>query len=82
MPQDYTFTSLTLEIPNGPYFTYGDFGDQFKGSYFEVGYGFDWNGVDLSIALVTSDDLVVSQDNPLADYNLVFGISKSFAIGE
>ena len=31
LPQDYTFTSLTLEIPNGPYFTYGDFGDQFTG---------------------------------------------------
>ena len=81
-PQDYTFTSLTLELPSGPYFTFGSFGDEFDGDYFEIGYGFDWQGLDLSIALVTSNDLVVSQDNPLAEYNLIFGVSKSIAIGE
>ena len=81
-PEDYTFTSLTIEIPSGPYLTFGSFGDQFDGDYFEIGYGFDWNGVDLSIALVTSNDLVVSQDNPTADYNLIFGISKSIAISD
>ena len=81
-PDSYTFVSLTFELPNGPYFTYGDFGDEFTGDYFEVGYGFDWQGLDLSIAWITSDDLPVSQDNPLADQSLVFGISKSFAFGD
>ncbi len=79
---DYTFTKLTFELPSGPYFTYATFGDEFTGDYIEVGYGFDWQGIDLSIAYITSDDLAVSQGNPLADHTLVFGISKSFAIGE
>ena len=79
---DYTFISLTFELPSGPYLTYASFGDEFTGDYIEVGYGFEWQGVDLSIAYITSDDLAVSQGNPLADHTLVFGISKSFAIGE
>ena len=87
---DYTFVSLTLELPNGPYFTYGSFGDEFDGDYLEIGYGFEWEGLDLSIALVTSDDpglpggLIVgpSSDDPLAETALVFGISKSFAFGD
>jgi len=79
--EDYTFTSIGYEFDGGAYITYGDFGDQFTGDYLEVGYGFDFMGLDLSIAVITSDDLVVSGDNPLADYNLVFGISKGIAIG-
>lgn len=79
---DYTFISLTFELPAGPYFTYGSFGDEFTGDYIEVGYGFDWQGLDLSIAYITSDDLSVSQANSLADHSLVFGISKSFAFGD
>jgi uncharacterized protein (TIGR02001 family) len=81
-PEDYTFTSLTFEHPSGPYITYGSFGDEFDGDYFEVGYGFDWQGLDLSIALTSSSDLPVSQDNSDADYILVFGINKSIAFGE
>ncbi len=82
---DYTFISLTFELPSGPYLTYASFGDEFTGDYIEVGYGFEWQGVDLSIAYITSDDLAVSQGDPLhpkADHTLVFGISKSFALGE
>ena len=79
--QDYTFTSISYEFDGGVYVLYGDFGDDFTGEYMEAGYGFDFMGLDLSIALIYSDDLVVSGDNPLADYNLVFGISRTFAIG-
>ncbi len=82
MPDEYTFASLTLEVPNGPYFTFGSWGDEFTGDYVEVGYGFEWNGFDLSIALISSDDLVLSEVNQLAEYNLVFGISKGIAIGD
>ncbi len=85
---DYTFTSVTLEIPNGPYFTYGSWSDEFDGDYLEIGYGFEWEGLDLSIALITSDDagapgsdILLSQNNDLAETALVFGISKSIAIG-
>lgn len=79
--QDYTFTSIGYEFDVGAYVLYGDFGDDFTGEYLEAGYGFDFMGLDLSIALIYSDDLVVSGDNPLADYTMVFGISRTFAIG-
>ena len=79
---DYTFTSVTFEVPNGPYFTYGSWGDEFTGDYLEVGYGFEWQGFDLSIALISSDDLALSEVNQLAEFNLVFGISKFIAIGD
>ena len=78
---DYTFTSLTFEVPNGPYFKFGSWGDEFTGDYVEVGYGFEWHGFDLSIAVISSDDLVLSSINQLAEYNLVFGITKGIAIG-
>jgi len=81
-PQDYTFVSLTYEFDAGFYITYGDFGDQFSGDYLEVGYGYDFMGLDLSIALINSNDLVVSERDPTAEYSLTFGINKSFAIGE
>ena len=79
---DFTFISLTFELPAGPYFTYASFGDEATGDYIEVGYGFDWQGIDLSIAYITSDDLGVSQAGLPADQSLVFGISKSFAFGD
>lgn len=78
---DYTFASLTFEVPNGPYFTFGSWGDEFTGDYVEVGYGFEWHGFDLSIALINSDDLVLSSVNQTAEYNLVFGITKAIGIG-
>jgi len=85
-PEDYTFTSLTVEIPSGPYITLGSFGDEFDGDYAELGYGFDFMGVDLSVAVVYSDDLNVNapadDGSRTGDYQLVFGISKSIAIGE
>jgi len=79
--QDYTFTSVSYEFDGGAYLLYGDFGDDFTGEYIEAGYGFDFMGLDLSIALIYSDDLIVSGDDVTADYNLVFGISKGIAIG-
>ncbi len=88
-PDKYTFTSITLEVPNGPYFTYGSWGDDFDGDYLEIGYGFDFMSLDLSIALIYSDDagapgsiIGLSPSNSLAETALVFGITKSFGIGE
>ncbi len=85
-PQDYTFTSLTVEIPSGPYLKVGSFGDQFTGEYAEIGYGYDFMGLDLSVALIYSDDLNVNPPTPLGlktgDYQLVFGVTKSIGIGE
>ncbi len=85
-PLDYTFTSLSWELEQGPYFLLGGFSGDFDGEYLEIGYGFDFEGLDLSIALLYSDNvddprssMVLSQDNPFAETALVFGISKSFS---
>ena len=46
----------------------------------ELGYGFDFNGVDLSMAVVASSDLGPSQDG--GDIALVFGVTKGISFGE
>jgi len=83
-PADYTFTSLTLAPEVGPYYTFGSHGDDFDGDYVELGYGFDFMGADLSIALTFSDDLPVSDpdDGESGEYTLVFGFTKGLTFGE
>lgn len=78
--EDYTFTSVTIAPEKGPYFTFGAFGRDFDGEYFEVGYGREVGGVDLSVALVYSDNIPVSRYGT-SDYGLVFGISKTIGLG-
>ncbi|HEX6999217.1 MAG TPA: TorF family putative porin [Gammaproteobacteria bacterium] len=82
-PADYTFTSLTISPEMGPYYKFGSFGDDFDGDYIELGYGFDFMGVDLSVALTYSDDLPVSDpdDGDDGDYQLTFGIKETFGFG-
>jgi len=83
--QDYSFFSLGYAFESGAYVTYGSWGDDFDGAYTEVGYGFDFMGLDLSVALIHSGDLPVSQasvsEDDTSDYNLVFGVSKSISLG-
>ena len=83
--QDYTFTSITISPEKGPYFKVGSFGKDFDGDYFELGYSYslEESGIDLSIAYTYSDDLPVTNpdDGETGNSTLVFGISKSFAIG-
>jgi hypothetical protein len=85
-PLDYTFTSVTLSPEKWPYFKFGSFGDDFDGDYFELGYVYSMEdmGVDLSFALVTSDDLNVSDpdDGETGEYNIVFGIKKTIGLGD
>ncbi|HEY8520758.1 MAG TPA: TorF family putative porin [Gammaproteobacteria bacterium] len=83
-PADYTFASITISPEKGPYYKFGSFGDDFDGDYFEIGYSYDFMGVDLSVALVYSDDLIVSDPADVAadtDYQLTFGITKTFSFG-
>lgn len=87
--QDYTFTSLTLAPGNGPYVTLGSHGRDFDGDYLELGYGRSvMDEIDLSIALLYSDDLDVAGNGFVApgeldtEWNLVFGVSKSFGVGK
>jgi uncharacterized protein (TIGR02001 family) len=68
---DYTFVALTGEY-EGAYLTYGDFGKDYSGDYVEVGYGTTYQGLDLSVAYINSDE-------DLGDTETVtFAISKTF----
>lgn len=79
--QDYTFLALTFE-QGGAYATYGTFGNDFDGSYIELGYGMEVSGMDLGIALINSDkDLsnqVDSSGDPTSEVSMVFSLGKSF----
>ncbi len=78
---DYDFWSITGEY-EGLFVTFGSFGDDFDGDYIEVGYGATVGEdlFDYSISYIDSDDelLIGSSSNG----RLIFGITKSFAIGE
>lgn len=89
-PLDYTFTSITISPEKGPYYTLGMWGQDYDGNYLEVGYSFDFMGLDLNIAAFFSNDvddpgatpyLQESDSFPPAEYALVFGVTKGFDIG-
>jgi uncharacterized protein (TIGR02001 family) len=96
--QDYVFTSVMLAPKKGPYYKIGMWsgdivdnifpllnktGDN-VGDYLEVGYSYKLEdaGVDLSAALIYSDDLPLAAGAfgvPSAgDYTITFGIKKTF----
>jgi uncharacterized protein (TIGR02001 family) len=68
---DYTFFGVTLEH-NGFSGTFGSWGDEFEGEYFEVAYGTEIGGFDVGVGVIISgSDL----DDDEAMY---FSLSKSF----
>jgi uncharacterized protein (TIGR02001 family) len=80
---DYTHIALGYEY-EGFYITFGswDFDKAISNAnYAEIGYGFSWQDIDFSVAIVNSDDLFVSEDT-FADNAITFSISKSIAIGQ
>lgn len=74
--QDYSFTSVGFEL-SGVFARIGMFGGDFDGDFYEVGYGFDVGGIDLSLGVVYSDDKLVSGSS---NTNLYFGINKTLGI--
>jgi hypothetical protein len=88
--QDYVFTSVTLTPKNGPYykvgFWSGDYKDHiiaYKGTstdayYAEIGYDYkmEEQGLDLTVAFTWSPDMFNNEGT--GDYNVVFGIKKTF----
>ena len=79
---DYTFTALTVK-KNGFYGKYGQHGDAFKGSYFELGYGTQVAGFDVGVALISINDDIAGADREAGDKGsetLTFSISKSFSL--
>ena len=88
-PTDYTFTTLTIAPEVGPSYSYNTFGDKYDGSYIEIGYGFSAMDFDMSIALMYGLDIgdptniiLLSEDVGYAETAVVFGVSRSFSIGE
>lgn len=73
--QDYDFLQVTAEH-NGFYGTYGTFGKDFDGDYFEVGYGTEVGGFDVGLAGVFSSKELSDQDG--SSEALIFSIGKSF----
>jgi len=78
---DYTFASVTAEF-KGMYATLGSHGEDFDGTYIEVGYGTKIGGFDTSVAIISADDtLQPTLDNDgdtVGDMSVVFSVSKSF----
>ena len=71
--QDYTYYAVTGEY-GGFYGKYGGFTRDFDGNYFEAGYGWGFEGFDLSVSLIVAgDDLIGEQDE-----SIIFGIGKTF----
>lgn len=69
----YEFIALTLEH-EGFYATFGKWGREFVGEYGEFGYGTEYEGFDLGVALVVSgSDLDDSE-------SLYFSIGKTFSL--
>jgi len=76
---DYTYYSLGYEFDSGFYIKFGSWDFDTAPStadYAEIGYGFTWQEIDFSLALVNSSDLFVSEDSN-ADNAFTFSISKS-----
>lgn len=81
--EDYDYTAITVE-KNGFYGKYATFGDEFDGSYVELGYGTEIGGFDAGISIVINDedlDLEVDSDGNErmeGTETLIFSLSKSF----
>ena len=76
--QDYSFTAVTYEHGNGAYATYGMWGDEVSGEYLEVGYGTEYKGLEVGIAVITGDDSTDNDHLTTSTTSLTMSIGKSF----
>jgi uncharacterized protein (TIGR02001 family) len=72
---DYGFFAVTAEY-EGLYGTWGMFHDDFDGDYFEVGYGTEVAGFDVSLAVIYSDSDLAPGDS--SETSMMFTIGKTF----
>jgi len=73
--EDYSFLAGTLEY-EGFYLTYGTFGKDFDGDYVEVGYGTEYGGFDLGIAVIQSSSELSGTGS--SETSMMFTIGKTF----
>jgi len=72
---DYSFVSVGLEL--GPAtLTLGSFGQDANGEYAELGFGWDFEGIDLSFGVVHSTSDLLGPG--ASETSLIFGINKTF----
>ena len=76
-PQDYDFLELGIETPVGIYLTYGTFGKDADGDYFEAGYGTTVSVIDLGVSLIFPSDELGDQPDGESQA-LIFTVGKSF----
>jgi uncharacterized protein (TIGR02001 family) len=71
---DYTFLAFTYEY-EGWYGTYGTFGDEAEGDYFEFGWGAEIGGFDAGVSFVLADS---DLGGGSSDETIIFSLSKGF----
>lgn len=90
-PADYTFTTITIAPEVGPYYAFNSWGDDYDGDFIEIGYGWTaMDEIDLSVAWLYAPDAddpgsVLAFDEGFSGYSdstIVFGVSKTFPIGD
>ncbi|MGB0936773.1 MAG: TorF family putative porin [Colwellia sp.] len=74
---DYDFITVTGEY-EGFYATYGSWGQDFDGDYFELGYGTSVSGFDIGVAAIINSKELDVEGAAEGDESLVFSIAKSF----
>ena len=88
--QDYIFTSVMLAPKTGPYYKVGFWSGDYKKNiiaykgtshdayYAEIGYDYklEEQGIDLTVAFTWAPDMIDNSGS--GDYNIVFGIKKTF----
>ena len=75
--EDYWFLAVTVEEA-GLYATFGTFGKDFTGEYYEAGYGLSVGELDLSAAWIYSTEDLIGGGPDSDDHTLVFGVSHTF----
>ena len=70
--QDYSFLGLSADLGSGFSATYGSFGQDFAGAYFQGDYGFSVAELDLGVSLIFPDDDIGGGEA------IVFSVGKSF----
>ena len=77
--QDYDFLDISIDLGAGFYGTYGTFGDEFDGDYFELGYGTTVSDIDVGVALIFPSDEIEQADGENGNgEGIVFSLGKSF----
>ena len=65
---------MSADLGSGFSATYGSFGQDFAGSYFELGFGTTVSEIDLGVSMIFPDDDIAASNGEA----LVLSIGKSF----